>query len=350
MDKFMHLSAARRVALELKNVQRNFLKLVEKVRPLLEKDSRCFRQDALSVEKKVAITLYYLKDQGSCRMTCNCFGISLSCLSKTIKKVFASINEAIGTEYLRLLRNQEEIKTAIHRFENRFGFPQTFGCLDGTHIPLKNPIENSQDYFCYKMKYSLNVQALCDYKGIFLDVDITWPGSVHDACVYANSHLNKMFVEKSLPQVCCSLIPGTDQIPPLVLADPAYPLLPNIMKEYSEDAYNEKAVFNQMLRSARNQIECAFGQLKARWQSLNRPMDLKLEDIPTIIYSCFILHNFCELNGVPINQEAFEHQQQLNLADGYCQHHNQPDRVHSYNTATGIYYHKIITDYFKEYL
>lgn len=76
-----------------------------------------------------------------------------------------------------------------------------------------------------------------------------------------------------------AILPGTDRIPPLVLGDTAYPLLPNVMKEYVEDAYNEKAIFNQVLRSGRNQIECAFGRLKTRWQILNRAMNAKLEDL-----------------------------------------------------------------------
>ena len=94
----------------------------------------------------------------------------------------------------------------------------------------KQPVENCPDYYCYKMKYSLNVQALCDYRGSFLDVDINWPGGVHYARFFANSMLNKQFTDKSLPYVYRTLLPGTDKIPPVILADPAYPLLPNVIK------------------------------------------------------------------------------------------------------------------------
>ncbi len=336
--------------LNLRMSREHFMELVEMVRPHIEIKAGNFRSDVLSVEKKVAMTLYYLKDQGLYRMTCNNFGVSLPCLSKTVKAVCSAINVAVGPQYLKLPQNVEDMKKLISQFESRFGFPQAFGCLDGTHIPLRQPTENSQDYFCYKMKYSLNVQALCDYRGVFLDVEIKWPGSVHDARVYANSNLNKMFTEKTLPMVYRALLPGTDRIPPLVLGDPAYPLLPNVMKEYVEDAYNERAIFNQVLRGGRNQVECAFGRLKARWQILNRAMNVKLEDVPTLVHACFVLHNFCEVKGVPINGERVEHQMQLNIVDSCCAHHSRPDQSFAYNTATGTAFRTIITDYLKEYL
>ena len=42
-------------------------------------------------------------------------------------------------------------------------------------------------------------------------------------------------------------------------------------------------------------IECAFGCLKARFGSLRREMDIKLDNLPQCTDSCFILHNFCEM-------------------------------------------------------
>ena len=61
-------------------------------------------------------------------------------------------------------------------FEIKFGMVQAFGCIDGTHIQLKRPIKHSQDYFCYKQYFSLNVQAVCDSKGYFIDVECKWSG------------------------------------------------------------------------------------------------------------------------------------------------------------------------------
>ena len=68
---------------------------------------------------------------------------------------------------------------------------QALGCIDGTRVPLKRPLINSQEFFNYKEVFSLNVQAVCDSQGQFIDVDCRWPGSVHDAKVFANSTVCK---------------------------------------------------------------------------------------------------------------------------------------------------------------
>ena len=42
-------------------------------------------------------------------------------------------------------------------------------------------------------------------------------------------------------------------------------------------------------------IECTFGCLKARFVSLRREMNIRLDNLPQCIDSYFILHNFCEM-------------------------------------------------------
>ena len=82
---------------------------------------------------------------------------------------------------LHLPRDQEEIK---FEFEAKFGMVQAFGAIDGAHIPIMAQSTNSQDYYNYKSFQSLNVQAVCDYCGLFLDVEWRWPGNVHDAKMF----------------------------------------------------------------------------------------------------------------------------------------------------------------------
>ena len=81
-------------------------------------------------------------------------------------------------------------------------------------------------------------------------------------------------------------------------------------------------IFNNMLRSARNQIECAFGRLKSRWRILSKTMDLDTEHVPSVVYACFVLHNFCESRGVHINPEAVTSQMAQETREQCCEHHH----------------------------
>ena len=111
-----------------------------------------------------------------------------------------------------------------------------------------------------------------------------------------------------MPATFQTVIPGFEKVPNYLIGDPAYPLTPFCMKEFDNCNSDEEVIFNNMLRSARNQIECSFGRLKARWAILTRKMDQKLEILPTIIYACFILHDYCEKNKVYIDEEVVKSQ------------------------------------------
>ena len=52
-----------------------FVKIADLVREHIAFDSRSVRRDTLSVEKQLATTLYFVKDQGSLTMIANTFGV-----------------------------------------------------------------------------------------------------------------------------------------------------------------------------------------------------------------------------------------------------------------------------------
>ena len=147
---------------------------------------------------------------------------------------------------------------------------------------------------------------LCVAYGKFINVEVKWPGNVHDARVFANCDIQNNYSSGKFNLFYKEILPGYDCIPQLLLADLAHPLLPYVMKEYEHCSTNEEVVFNQMLRSTRNTIECAFENFKARWRILQRPMDIPVDKLPNVMYACFVLHNFCEARKSEIDPVELE--------------------------------------------
>ncbi|XP_068697198.1 uncharacterized protein [Montipora foliosa] len=108
----------------------------------------------------------------------------------------------------------------------------------------------------------------------------------------------------SLPKV---IVPNTDPVPICVLGDRAYPLLPYVMKEFPGGGSTpEEQFFGWRLCSAHMVMECVFGILKGRFGALKGEMDINLNDLPNVLNACFILHNYCQMNGESIANEVVE--------------------------------------------
>ena len=86
-------------------------------------------------------------------MTANNFGVAINTANSFIYDVCLAICQNLEPQYIRWPKTREETREKVSRFEAKFGMIQAFGCIDGTHVPIKCPLENSQDYFCYKQYY-----------------------------------------------------------------------------------------------------------------------------------------------------------------------------------------------------
>ena len=184
-------------------------------------------------------------------------------------------------------------------FKHLWGFPQAVAAIDGTHIPILKPKDSSSDYFNRKGFYSILMQAVVDSQGQFIDVNIGWPGKVHDARVFANSSFyHKQQAGTLLPNWTRSI--GGVDVPLQVLGDPAYPLLPWLMKAYPEtgNLSRQQRHFNYRQSRARMVVENVFGRLKGRWRCLLKRMDYyEIQHSVNAIASCVVLQNLCEIEG-----------------------------------------------------
>ncbi|CAH1770693.1 853_t:CDS:2, partial [Entrophospora sp. SA101] len=126
-------------------------------------------------------------------------------------------------------------------FQQIGGFPNVIGAIDGTHINLTNaPSKDPEVFFNRKKRYSIQCQAIVDYRGIFTNYLIGWPG-----------------ISQTSTQI----------------------------------------QFNQLHSKHRIVVEHAFGRLKSRFVAL-RELNVKSIKMAVRLTECaIILHNFLELNG-----------------------------------------------------
>ena len=90
-------------------------------------------------------------------------------------------------------------------------------------------------------------------------------------------------------------------------------------------------------------IECAFGRLKARFECLRMDMDINIDDLPYVIHSCFVLHNFCEINKEVTNPSYVEAAKKIDLEF-------QPATFTGYAVNNNEFYGKKIRNVYVKFL
>ncbi len=120
-------------------------------------------QRPISVEKQAAVLLYFLSDEGRYRKTANAFDIAQTTVSKIVRKVSLVIRRELGPQFVKLPAGEEDVQSLASNFYQCHGFRQCIWAINGTHIFIKQPSTNPTDFLNRKNRYSLNVQATCDY-------------------------------------------------------------------------------------------------------------------------------------------------------------------------------------------
>ncbi|XP_033104551.1 protein ANTAGONIST OF LIKE HETEROCHROMATIN PROTEIN 1-like [Anneissia japonica] len=249
--------------------------------------------NGMTVEQVVGMTLWRLATCCELRSIGNLFGVHMSTVCRSIQQVCQAIIDNMFNDYI-VWPTVDRLRATVAGFNEIHGFPQCAGAIDGSLIPIKVPHFSSSDYYNCKGSYSVIIQAVVDHKLKFTDTNVGWPGKVHDAMVFRNSSLFERGESGRLFPRSTVQMGGTD-VPIFIIGDPAYTLLPWLMKRFSQRGNVDRRhlVFNYKLSKARMVVEQAFGNLKGRWRILMRRNDSHISKILMIVNTCCVLHNFC---------------------------------------------------------
>ena len=138
---------------------------------------------SISVEQRVAITLWCLATPAEYRTVAHLFGVARSSVCEIVHDTCQAIVFCLLRTYIKFPSGQQ-LESVIDAFQIKWGVPQCAGAIDGCHIPIAAPLNNHTDYYNRKVWYSMILQGVVDANYCFLDVFIGWPGSVHDARVF----------------------------------------------------------------------------------------------------------------------------------------------------------------------
>lgn len=263
--------------------------VINSVIPYLEEAKR---STAIPNYLKVLCTLYFL-GHGSYQLNVGggaFIGMSQPSVSRCISLTCTIINRVLLNNCIKFPRDQISIEHNKNMFLETYGFPDTLGAIDCTHIaiiapPLEHPVYPALPYYNRKRFYSINVQIITDPELKIINMNARYPGSVHDSAIWMTSNIN-MYLRNEY-------VHGTLNYH--LIGDEGYPLSPWLMVQYPGD-HNENSPegrFNHHLQRARVVIEQLNGILKGRFRCLlkHRTLHYNPRKAADIIYSCGVLHN-----------------------------------------------------------
>eukprot|EP00250_Pteridium_aquilinum_P015991 c22876_g1_i1 orf=80-1522(+) len=257
---------------------------------------RCVEGRLMSVERQVAIAVMRLATGNTLKCISQLLGCGLSTVVKIVYKFIASVRQN-ASSFLQWPSTGDTLARVKDGFLQKHQLPNCCGAIDATHVLMELPSgEPAEVWINRSHTYSMILQAVVDTDLKFLDVCVGYPGSLSDAkCLRESSFYTKCRNGQRLSGAYIQV--GDALVAEYVVGDVEYPLLPWLMKPYTQSELMiapARVLFNDRLNFTRIDVARAFGRLKGTWRILQGTMKQpNIERVPRMIHACCILHNMC---------------------------------------------------------
>ena len=155
--------------------KKTFTNLYNVLRGSLQKQNTN-RRMTISVEKRVACTLFKLMSESKVKLVSHVFGIVRSTVQEILREFVEAMNHNLS--YMVDWPNLRALREIAKEFEAMQGLPNCLGTLDGTQIPIAPPPFKSRQEDCKNRKgqNSIVIQAIVDADCCFTYLHVGLPG------------------------------------------------------------------------------------------------------------------------------------------------------------------------------
>jgi len=128
----------------------------------------------------------------------------------------------------------------------------------------------------------------------FIYCSVGTNGRVSDGGVLNHTNFYEKLINNGLQIPEPTQLPQSNRVLEYVfVSDEAFAMRPDLIKPYNRDSLNkERRIFNYRLSRARRVVENTFGILASRFRIFHTSINLKVENIETVVLACCALHNF----------------------------------------------------------
>lgn len=268
-----------------------FNELLRRLAPRLPERYEGFGERIIPPDERLYMVLWFLATNESYRALACRFGTSDSTVHESVDIVVSAIVEELANE-VKFPTTEEECKLLSSEFQQRNGFPNIIGAIDGTHIKISKPSREPDVWVDRQGNHSIGIAAVVDQHRRFTYYSIGCPGSMHDQRVYRLSSIEEL------------LNPISDHYH--LIGDSAYTLATKMMVPYKDNGKltARQKSFNYRHSSNRMAVENSFGLLKNKFSRIHSLLIVhSWRRAVAIIKACLHLHNFI-INNENVTEPA----------------------------------------------
>lgn len=218
------------------------------------------------------------------------------------------------------------------------------------------PPKGSGSYFFnYKKTHSVVLMAIANANCEFLYCDTGTNGRISDGGVLNNTKFYEKLTKNELRIPKPRSIENSNTVLRYVfVGDEAFAMRRELLKLYRRDTLTrERRIFNYRLSRARRVVENTFGILASRFRIFHTSINLKMDNVDTVVLTCCALHNFLRRRSPQI-YTPYESMDRENISEGTVElgERCDPELVHDLQRGTRgqiLSNAIVVRDQFKDY-